>query len=103
MRCAQRFDRAVECGDVGQVGGDEGRCVARRLQPRDQRLGRGRVDVDEADARALRGELLDQRGADAGGATGDQHAAVLQTGIAGGVAHDIRHRLLQVVAVVRSL
>ena len=54
MRWRSASIARVERGDVGQVGGDERRRVARRRQARDQRLAGRRVDVDEADARALR-------------------------------------------------
>ena len=56
--------------------------MARAGEPRDERLAGRRVDVDEADARALGAELLDQRGADAARAAGDQDAAVDQARVA---------------------
>jgi hypothetical protein len=79
---AHRGDRGVERVDVGEVGSDEHRDVARAAELRDERLGGRHVDVDEAHARALRGELLHERHADAGGAARDQHGAVLQAGVA---------------------
>ena len=85
---AHRADRGVERVDVGDVGSDEDRYVGRARELRDERLGGGHVDVDEADARPLGGELLNERHADARGAAGDQHGAVLQAGIAGEGGHE---------------
>ena len=41
------------------------------------------IEVHEADPRALRDEVLDERRADAGGAAGDQHRALGEAGVAG--------------------
>ena len=49
----------------------------------DQRLGGRLVDVDEADLRALRREMLDDRGADARAAAGNEDAAILETWVGG--------------------
>ncbi len=56
--------------------------MARAGELGDDALGTGAVDVDEADARALAAELLDQRRADPARAAGDQDAAVDQARVA---------------------
>ena len=52
-----------------------------------ERLRRRLVDVDEAHLGALRGEVLDDRGADARAAARDEHGATLQAGIGGECRH----------------
>src|SRR6185503_9944096 len=68
--------------DIADIARHEQRCGARRiLELTGQRLTRILVDVDECDVRALPYEVLDDRGADAGPAAGDEHDAVAQAGI----------------------
>ena len=70
--------------DIADVARDEQRHgEAPRLDPVDQRP-RGRlVDVDEADPGTLLGEMLDDRGADAGAAARDEYGPPREAGIGG--------------------
>src|SRR6185312_6280569 len=52
-----------------------------------ERAALGLGDVEEGDARALRGELRDQRGADPRAAAGDQHRAAVETRVTCGTIH----------------
>ena len=80
----QRVDGRIERRNVGDVGGDKARREgAGRGQPLGQGGARLRVEVDETDTRALRGEGLDQGRTDAGCTTGDQHRAVPQGRVVG--------------------
>jgi hypothetical protein len=77
-------DRLLERRRVGDVGAQEQRRGGRtRREPLHQRLARRDVEVDEADASALRDELFYERRADAAGSAGDEHRAASQTGITG--------------------
>ena len=74
-------DRRPQRLDVGEVAADEERRM--RGAPKGSPTSASRrfaVDVDEGDLRALAGEGLDDRRADAGSAAGDEDDAVLRLG-----------------------
>ena len=85
-RIAARLNHpnVVQTNEVGQVGPQEQRRMAGPgRKARGQRGARGLVDVKEADPRALGGEALHEGGADAGGAAGNEYAAVDKAWILG--------------------
>jgi hypothetical protein len=75
-------DGCLQGRDIAQIAVDEGRAGLGR-----QRLASRLVEVEEANARALRGEVLDDRGADAGRAAGHDHGLVLEARIGGEGTH----------------
>src|SRR5262249_16742748 len=82
--------RITEGRDVAEITRQEQRALtARRADRVLQARGRGTVDVDEGDLRALRAEGLDDGRADAAGAAGPPDNAIAQAGVRG-----VRHGLL---------
>ncbi len=79
----------LQHSDVEQVDFEEDRSVGHPgvEAALDRGLSGGDVDVDEGDLAALTGELLDERTADAGSTTGDEHAAVDEGGVGGVPGH----------------
>src|SRR5262245_25473228 len=90
-RAERRLDRghrALERGHVAQVAGHEQRLgVAGGGERVGERAALGLGDVEEGDARSLRGELRDQRGTDPRAAAGDQHDAAVETRVTCGTVH----------------
>ena len=75
--------RALQRGRVGDVGRGGGDRDAAGLEPPRGRGQPGLVPGDEADGRALGGERLGHREADAPAAPGDQHAPAAQAQVHG--------------------
>ena len=82
----QRLDRQAHRRDIPQIDPLETHNGAGRL-PGEQDLGRGLVQIEKADMAALGREMLDDAGADAGGAAGHQHPPPGEAG----VSRELRH------------
>src|SRR5205823_4405360 len=80
-------DGVAQLADVAQIGFDEATRPGLPAESLDQAPRRGAVEIDEADPRALRHEVLDDARPDPGGAAGHQHAAIAQAGVGRKPAH----------------
>src|SRR5581483_8006121 len=85
---AKRIDGLAQRADVAKIGARECRVAAAIAKRRRDPLGPFRIEVDESHPRALRHEMLDDAGADAGGTARHQHAALTQTRIDRKIGHD---------------